>query len=93
MHSSSSATSASFTVRTVSPDDFTAWARATRGVGPTLDAAGYTALARQSGKLPSATYGAVAPGLFDQVVQHAIAPGPGPATERGGAAEATPKSH
>jgi len=82
-----------FTVRSVSPDDFTAWARAARGVGPTLDAAGYTALARQSGKLPPATFGSVSPGLFDQVVQHAIPPGPGPATERGGAAEATPKSH
>jgi cytochrome o ubiquinol oxidase subunit 2 len=82
-----------FMVRSVSPDDFTAWARAARGVGPTLDAAAYTALARQSGKLPAATFGSVSPGLFDQVVQHAIPPGPGPATERGGAAEATPKSH
>ena len=82
-----------FTVRSVSPDDFTAWARAARGVGPNLDGAGYAALARQSGKPPVTAYGWVLPGLFDQVVQHAIAPGPGPATERGGAAEATPKSH
>jgi hypothetical protein len=37
------------------------------------------------------TYGSVAPGLFDQVVTLEIPPGPGPATERGGAAEQSPK--
>jgi hypothetical protein len=35
----------------------------------------------------------VTPQLFSQVVEHVLAPGPGPATERGGAAEAPEKGH
>jgi cytochrome o ubiquinol oxidase subunit 2 len=79
-----------FALRSVSPAEFEAWAQATRGTGPTLDAAAYAALARQ-GTVPRSTFGAVATALFDQVVRQEIAPGPGPAVERGGAAEATPK--
>jgi cytochrome o ubiquinol oxidase subunit 2 len=79
-----------FAVRSVSLDDFTAWSSSKRGAGPTLDAAAYAALARQSTVSPS-TYGSVAPGLFDQVVTQEIAPGPGPTTDRGGAAEHSPK--
>ena len=37
-----------FAVRAVRGDEFAAWVEATRGVGPTLDGAAYTALARQS---------------------------------------------
>ncbi len=37
-----------FPVRAVRADEFAAWVKATRGVGPTLDGAAYTALARQS---------------------------------------------
>ena len=72
-------------------NEFAAWVNATRGVGPTLDGKAYTALARQSANLPPSTFGAVTPQLFSQVVEHVLAPGPGPATERGGAAEATPE--
>jgi cytochrome o ubiquinol oxidase subunit 2 len=79
-----------FALRSVSPSEFDSWAQATRGVGPTLDAAAYAALARQ-GTVPRSTFGAIAIALFDKVVRQEIAPGPGPATERGGAAEATPK--
>jgi cytochrome o ubiquinol oxidase subunit 2 len=79
-----------FPVRSVSLEEFTAWSKSTRGVGPTLDAAGYAALARQ-GTVPPSTYGAVAPDLFNHVVSQHIPPGPGPATERGGAAEKSPK--
>ena len=75
-----------FAVRSVSVDEFAAWSRASRGAGPTLDAAGYTALARQ-GTVAKSTYGSVAPDLFDKVVTQEIAPGPGPGTERGGSAE------
>ena len=80
-----------FPVRSVSLEEFAAWAKSTRGAGPTLDAAGYAVLARQGTVVPS-TYGAVAPGLFDQVVTQHIPPAPGPTTDRGGAAEKTPKS-
>jgi len=80
-----------FAVRAVAADEFAAWVKATRGVGPTLDGAAYTALARQSTNLPPSTFGAVTPELFAQVVRQDLAPGPGPATERGGAAEAPEK--
>ena len=43
----------------------------------------------QSSSLPPSTYGAVTPELFAQVVRQELAPGPGPGTERGGAAEAS----
>ena len=78
-----------FPVRAVNGEEFAAWVKATRGVGPTLDGAAYTALARQSTNLPPSTYGAVTPELFAQVVRQELAPGPGPGTERGGAAEAS----
>ena len=71
-------------------DEFTAWSRSTRAAGPTLDAVGYAALARQ-GTVPPSTYGSVAPGLFEQVVTQQIPPGPGPTTERGAAAEKSAK--
>jgi len=77
-----------FPVRAVSADEFLAWVQATRGAGPTLDDAAYTALARQSTNLPASTFGAVTPELFAKVLRLELAPGPGPATERGGAAEA-----
>jgi cytochrome o ubiquinol oxidase subunit 2 len=66
-----------FPVRAVRDDEFAAWVKATRGVGPSLDGTAYTALARQSASLPPATYGAVTPELFAQVVRQELAPGPG----------------
>ena len=80
-----------FPVRAVSVDEFNAWSTSIRGAGPTLDAASYAALARQ-GTVPPSRYGSVAPGLFDQVVSQKLPPGPGPTTERGGAAEKSPNS-
>ena len=82
-----------FAVRAVSSNEFAAWVKATKGVGPSLDAASYAALAKQSVNVPPSTFGAVTPELFSQVVRQEIAPGPGPATDRGGAAEATGKGH
>jgi cytochrome o ubiquinol oxidase subunit 2 len=82
-----------FAVRAVRADEFAAWVKATRGIGPTLDGAAYTALARQSTNLPPSTFGAVTPELFAQVVRQTLAPAPGPATDRGGAAEASEKGH
>jgi len=77
-----------FPVRAVRADDFAAWVKASRGVGPTLDDAAYMALARQSTNLPASTFGAVTPELFAKVLRQELPPGPGPSTERGGAAEA-----
>jgi len=82
-----------FAVRAVGAAEFAAWVKATSGVGPSLDAAGYTSLARQSANVPPSTYGSVTPDLFAKVVRQEIAPGPGPATERGGSAEAPRKGH
>jgi len=82
-----------FAVRAVRADEFDAWVKGTRGVGPTLDGTAYTALTRQSTNLPPSTFGAVAPELFAQVVSQTLAPGSGPATDRGGAAEASEKGH
>jgi cytochrome o ubiquinol oxidase subunit 2 len=82
-----------FAVRAVSSNEFAAWVKATKGVGRSLDAASYAALAKQSVNVPPSTFGAVTPELFSQVVRQEIAPGPGPATDRGGAAEATGKGH
>jgi cytochrome o ubiquinol oxidase subunit 2 len=53
-----------FTVDAVPPDKFAAWATATRGSGPTLDAQTYAELARPSQAVAPFTYGAVTPGLF-----------------------------
>ena len=77
-----------FPVRAVRADEFAAWVQATHGGGPILDDAAYTALARQSANVPASTFRAVTPELFSKVLRQELAPGPGPATERGGAAEA-----
>jgi cytochrome o ubiquinol oxidase subunit II len=82
-----------FALRSVNAAGFASWVRATRGVGPTLDAAGYVALARPSSNVPPSTFGSVAPDIFDQVVRRGLAPGPGPALGRGGAAEVTATGH
>ncbi len=63
--------------------DFNAWAAGVRSGGPVLDAAGYTALARQSQGVKPYTYCAVAPDLFRAVVDQKLGPGPGPQQGRG----------
>ena len=82
-----------FDVRAVAHGDYDAWVRAAKGAGRTLDASAYTALARQSANVAPSTFGDVTPHLFAQVVGKVFPPGPGPATERGGAAEATGRGH
>ena len=69
-----------FAVRAVPPDQFTAWVEATRQSGPTLDAASYTSLAKQSIDAQPFTYKAADPGLFQQVATQQLPPGPGPQT-------------
>jgi cytochrome o ubiquinol oxidase subunit 2 len=67
-----------FDVRALSPADFAAWTDHTRSAGPALDEPAYTALARQSTNVPTSTYRAVSPDLFEHIVQQRVAPGPGP---------------
>jgi cytochrome o ubiquinol oxidase subunit 2 len=71
-----------FDVRAVPADQFTAWVAATRNTGPTLDAASYTSLARQSIDATPFTYRAADPELFHEIVTQQVPPGPGPETGR-----------
>jgi COX Aromatic Rich Motif len=52
-------------VRTVSDEDFSAWARATAASGPQLDLHGYQQLLKPGIDPAPHTYSAVASGLFD----------------------------
>jgi cytochrome o ubiquinol oxidase subunit II len=67
-----------FAVEAVPMDRFTEWVTATRGTGPTLDAASFAELARPSQAVPPSTYRAVAPGLFETIA-HPDMPLTGPA--------------
>jgi len=70
-----------FQARSLSPEQFSGWARQARGAGPALDTAAYARLARQSRNVKPYAYGAVDPRLFDAVATQAIGPGPGPEPE------------
>jgi len=71
-----------FDVRAVPPEQFAAWIEDTRKTGPTLDAASYTALARQSMNTSPFTFRAADPALFHEIVTQQLPPGPGPRTGR-----------
>src|SRR5689334_6488268 len=72
-----------FVLRAVPRDEFDAWIAGARRSGPTLDRAGYTALAQPSERVSPFTYSAVEPGLFAAVATQEIPPGPGPSAEAG----------
>jgi cytochrome o ubiquinol oxidase subunit 2 len=57
-----------FAVDAVSPEQFAQWATATRDAGPTLDAPNYAELVRPTRSVSPFTYRAVAPGLFQTIV-------------------------
>jgi cytochrome o ubiquinol oxidase subunit 2 len=71
-----------FTVQAVPAERFAAWVEATRGAGPILDVNAYRVLARQGVVRQAATYRAVAPTLFQQIVTQQVPPGPGPQSGR-----------
>ena len=71
-----------FDVQAVPAEQFAAWIEATRNTGPTLDAASYAALAKQSVNASPFTFRAADPGLFQQIVTQQLPPGPGPQTGR-----------
>jgi cytochrome o ubiquinol oxidase subunit 2 len=57
-----------FDADAVTDEKFAQWVDAARSAGPTLDATTYAELAKPSAKVPSFTYRAVAPGLFDMIM-------------------------
>jgi cytochrome o ubiquinol oxidase subunit II len=71
-----------FTVESVPPAGFDQWVAVTKANGAALDDAGYAALAKPSRAAPAATFGTVAPQLFDSIIQQTIS---GPATPSGAA--------
>jgi cytochrome o ubiquinol oxidase subunit II len=71
-----------FEVHAVASDQFTAWIETTRNSGPTLDAASYATLARQSLNVVPFTYRETAPALFQQIATQVLPPGPGPRTDQ-----------
>jgi cytochrome o ubiquinol oxidase subunit II len=71
-----------FDVHAVPAEQFAAWIESTRASGPTLDAASYAALSRQSLNVSPFTYRAAAPDLFQQIATQMLPPGPGPQTGR-----------
>src|SRR5215212_10817157 len=56
-----------FKVHAVPPQQFAAWAQGVRGSGGALDARAYAALSRPSSYVKPATFGTVAPGLFEAI--------------------------
>jgi cytochrome o ubiquinol oxidase subunit II len=74
-----------FDVRAVPAEEFAAWIDATRNNGAILDAASYTALAKQSANIQPFTYRSIDPGMFQKIVTQLLPPGPGPETPETGA--------
>jgi len=70
-----------FMVRAVSDREFTSWVDTARRGGPSLDRASYSQLAEQSRDVAPFTYRDADPALFAAIVNHSIAPAPGPRPE------------
>jgi cytochrome o ubiquinol oxidase subunit II len=71
-----------FDVHAVPAEQFSSWIETTRATGPTLDAASYTMLSKQSLDVTPFTYRAASPELFQQIATQALPPGPGPQSGR-----------
>ncbi|WP_375459297.1 ubiquinol oxidase subunit II [uncultured Enterovirga sp.] len=67
-----------FAFRSVGDDAFQAWVEGARGSASALDRAGYEELAKQSLNAKPASYRAVDPHLFHDIVSQAIPPSGGP---------------
>ena len=61
-----------FIVKTVPAGDFDAWVAQVRHTGSALDDAGYAELAKPSKAVPPATYRAVAPQLFERIIEQTV---------------------
>ena len=71
-----------FDVQALPGEQFSAWIDTARKTGPTLDAASYAALTRQSLNPTPFTFRAADPELFEQIVTQKLPPGPGPQAGR-----------
>jgi cytochrome o ubiquinol oxidase subunit 2 len=59
----------------VTAADFDSWVQKTKATGGTLDRADYLALEKPTEREPVRRYGAVAPNLYDAIVNRCVAPG------------------
>jgi cytochrome o ubiquinol oxidase subunit II len=73
-----------FEVRAVAPDAYAKWLAGTKSAGGALDEAGYAELANPSKNLKTATYGSVAPNLFEAIINQTVPDVPGPQGGSGG---------
>jgi cytochrome o ubiquinol oxidase subunit II len=67
-----------FEVHAVSPAEFSDWVKTTSKATATLDASGYTELAKQSLKVAPATYRLDDANLFQSIATQMLPAGPGP---------------
>jgi cytochrome o ubiquinol oxidase subunit II len=72
-----------FIVKAVPAGDFKAWIARVRGTGSALDATGYVELAKPSQAVPAMTYRAVAPKLFERIIDQTASPLPNPPPHAG----------
>jgi cytochrome o ubiquinol oxidase subunit 2 len=61
-----------FQVQALPTDQFAMWAQGARGAGQALDGRAYAELSKPSSYVKPMTYGAVAPGLFDAIVNDKV---------------------
>jgi len=61
-----------FKVQALQADQFAMWAQDSRGTGTALDAQGYAELSKPTSYVKPMTYGTVAPGLFDAIVNDRV---------------------
>lgn len=71
-----------FDVEAVTPDEFTAWAAATRTRGPSLDDRAYEELRHQSQHVAPYTYREVVGSVFHDITAKKLPPGEGPSVGR-----------
>jgi cytochrome o ubiquinol oxidase subunit 2 len=73
-----------FKVHALPPDQFAMWAQGAGGAGPALDGQAYAQLSKPSSYVKPATYGTVAPGLFDAIaMQRPLLASPPHASDQG----------
>jgi cytochrome o ubiquinol oxidase subunit II len=73
-----------FDVTVVAAEAYATWLNNTKATGPTLDRAAYAALAEPSKAVPTGTYRAFEPGLFDSIVNQTAPSAPGASGGPGG---------
>jgi cytochrome o ubiquinol oxidase subunit 2 len=80
-----------FQVGALPAAEFATWLQGASRSEKALDAGSYAELAKQSSKLPPATWRLADPDLYQAIVMQKVAPAPGPSLE--GTKESSPASH